>query len=250
MQLNKTVLTDESDAIDHHDQYNAFEIKVRQCGRVHSTESVIWPWAFPKELKEYLICQGEIIYLEAGSVLVLDNNPKQLIVLLQGAIKVCKYVSKHKHSILEFYLSCDSFEYSNEENLNTKITHEVIQSSFIYVGPTNFEVCTNKQKSEFTRLILHKREQKIRTLQSHLSVMATFNAQEKVAYFIVDMYRRLALRNCIHLPMSRVDISHYLSLTPETVSRELNRFNQLGYLKLHRADIEFKRIDSLIKLYS
>ena len=98
--------------------------------------------------------------------------------------------------------------------------------------------------------MLTKRKQKNLEIQTHPSILAIFNAQEKVAFFLVDMYRRLATKKSIHLPMSRVEISHYLSLTPETVSRELNKLDHLGYLKLRRADIVFYNIDALIKLYS
>jgi CRP/FNR family transcriptional regulator, anaerobic regulatory protein len=36
----------------------------------------------------------------------------------------------------------------------------------------------------------------------------------------------------VHLPMSRQDMTHYLGLTIETVSRTLSRFRRLGLIDL------------------
>lgn len=244
MLLNST--TDTELAVRH----DPFQIKIRHCGKINSADSIIWPWAFPKTVKEYLNAHGELVHLEPGNSLVLEEEPKQLVVIIQGAVKASNHVFKHKHSILDFYLAGDSFEYSHEKILGTNIEYEAIQDSYIYIGPIELDEHTDRQHSEFTQFLLNKRKQKNLEIQTHLSILAIFNAQEKVAFFLVDIYRRLDSKKSIHLPMSRVDISRYLSLTPETVSRELNRLDHLGYLKLRRADIVFYNIDALIKLYS
>jgi CRP-like cAMP-binding protein len=231
-------------------KYDPFQMKIRQGGKINPADSIIWPWVFPKELKEQLNTHGELIQLESGCSLLLKQDSTQLVVIIQGAIKASNHIFKHKHSILDFYLPGDSFEYSDEKILDAHIKYEAIQNSFIYISPVDLGEYSSKKHSEFTHFLLNKRKQKTLEIQTHLSVLATFNAQEKVAFFLVNMFQRLAIKNNLHLPMSRVDISHYLSLTPETVSRELNRLDHLGYLKLRRQDIVFYDIDALKNLYS
>ena len=112
--INKTA---DFDAIGHVEKHEPFSIKIRQNGKLNTVDSIIWPWAFPKHLKELLRTQGELIYLKAGESLVLDEYPNQLIILVQGALRVSSHVLKHKHSILKFYFSGDAFEYSHDHFL-------------------------------------------------------------------------------------------------------------------------------------
>ena len=176
--------------------HDPFQIKIRHCGKISSADSIIWPWAFPKAVKEYLNTHGELAHLKPSHTLVLKEDSQQLVVIIQGAVKASNHVFKHKHSILDFYLAGDSFEYSHEKILDTHIEYEAIQDSFMYICPVEF----GKQYSELTRFLLNKRKQKNLEIQTHLSILAIFNAQEKVAFFLVDMYRRLATKKSIHLP--------------------------------------------------
>lgn len=69
-----------------------------------------------------------------------------------------------------------------------------------------------------------------------------FDAEERMAAFLVSLSRRYASRGFsatrLHLPMSRTDISNYLRLVPETVSRILRRFRDNGLVRVERREIE------------
>jgi CRP/FNR family transcriptional regulator, nitrogen fixation regulation protein len=59
------------------------------------------------------------------------------------------------------------------------------------------------------------------------------NALERVAAFLVEMDKRMALTAVLTLPMSRRDIADYLGLTIETVSRAISRLNAAGVLSFN-----------------
>jgi CRP/FNR family nitrogen fixation transcriptional regulator len=56
-------------------------------------------------------------------------------------------------------------------------------------------------------------------------------SQERVAAFLLEMNSRLTAPGGMALPMSRRDITDYLGLTIETVSRMFSAFERKGYLR-------------------
>lgn len=65
-------------------------------------------------------------------------------------------------------------------------------------------------------------------------------ATERTALFLLEMNARLAADNEIVLPMSRKDISDYLGLSLETVSRVMNEFHRAKIIEIR--DYTPKRI--------
>lgn len=79
-----------------------------------------------------------------------------------------------------------------------------------------------------------------------------WNADQRMAAFLVGLSRRLAARGFsasrFQLTMPRTDIANYLRLAPETVSRVLRRFQRDGLLRVDRRALELvdrERLDAL-----
>ena len=83
-------------------------------------------------------------------------------------------------------------------------------------------------------------------------LLGDFTAEERLAAFLallVRRYRRRGLTgNRFSLPMARTDIANYLRLAPETVSRLLRRFQDLGYLSVERRFIDLRDEKGLLSL--
>ncbi|PWI77130.1 transcriptional regulator FNR [Enterobacter sp. CGMCC 5087] len=78
-------------------------------------------------------------------------------------------------------------------------------------------------------------------------------ADVRFAMFIQDLSRRFSLRGYspreFRLPMTRGDIANYLGLTPETISREITKLEQLNILHFRRHFITIQHprvLDALI----
>lgn len=76
-----------------------------------------------------------------------------------------------------------------------------------------------------------------------------FTAEERLAAFLLVISRRYADRGLsathFRLTMARTDIANYLRLAPETVSRILRRFQEVGLIRVERRDIELVEVVQL-----
>ena len=66
--------------------------------------------------------------------------------------------------------------------------------------------------------------------EDHMLLLGRKTAMERVATFLLEMDRRLAVTGMMALPMCRRDIGDYLGLTLETVSRALSQLSDQGIL--------------------
>jgi CRP/FNR family transcriptional regulator, nitrogen fixation regulation protein len=70
----------------------------------------------------------------------------------------------------------------------------------------------------------------LRHAEDHMLLLGRKTAMERVATFLLEMDRRLAVAGMLALPMCRRDIGDYLGLTLETVSRALSQLHSQGVL--------------------
>jgi CRP/FNR family transcriptional regulator len=73
--------------------------------------------------------------------------------------------------------------------------------------------------------------------QEHILALGRFNAEERVAAFLVSLAeaqeRRGHVGPVFDLPATRADIGEFLGLTLETVSRAISAFRKRGWIRLH-----------------
>ena len=82
------------------------------------------------------------------------------------------------------------------------------------------------------RSLLSMTTDNLQHVENHLLLLGRKTALERVAAFLLEMNGRLTEPDVMALPMTRRDISDYLGLTIETVSRALSALKRKGFLKL------------------
>ena len=89
----------------------------------------------------------------------------------------------------------------------------------------------------------------IRHDQNMMLLLSKKNAEERVASFLLDISQRYARRgfsaNHFRLPMSRVDISNYLGLAVETISRVFTRFQKNGLIETQGKEVILQDLEML-----
>ena len=103
-------------------------------------------------------------------------------------------------------------------------------------------------QQEITRLM----SKEIRNDEEMLMAMGGMRAEQRVACFLYNLYRRLLTRsndtNTVRLPMTREEIGNYLGLSLETVSRRMSSLQDDGIIKVNNRLIALLDIDALQKL--
>ena len=92
----------------------------------------------------------------------------------------------------------------------------------------------------------------IRHDQNMMLLLSKKNAEERVASFLLDISQRYQRRGFsashFRLPMSRVDISNYLGLAVETISRVFTRFQNNELIETQGKEIILRDMDALYEM--
>ncbi|MFW1466539.1 helix-turn-helix domain-containing protein, partial [Vibrio parahaemolyticus] len=79
-------------------------------------------------------------------------------------------------------------------------------------------------------------------------LLLTKTAEERIAWFLLQMSQRTDSANLVNLPMPRQDIADHLGLTIETVSRTLKQLARTGWIKqLSSRRIQLVKLDALTR---
>ena len=88
--------------------------------------------------------------------------------------------------------------------------------------------------------------------QKLIALLAGYSAHQRLASLLLSISNRLRQQKLsstrFRLPMSRGEISNYLGLTVETVSRGFSHFQREGYLKVNKKEVEIVDKPSLEQL--
>jgi CRP/FNR family transcriptional regulator len=89
----------------------------------------------------------------------------------------------------------------------------------------------------------------IRRQRSMMLLLGTLHAEERLAWFLVDLGQRYQARGFsasrFVLRMSRADLGSYLGLRLETVSRLLSRLHKEGILRVSNKTVEILDLDAV-----
>lgn len=85
--------------------------------------------------------------------------------------------------------------------------------------------------------------------QEHLFSLGIHTAEQKLAYFLIEYRNRLSYLHfridTIRLSMNRADLSSYLGLTLETLSRSFTFLEKKGYILVKNKDVTFINFEGL-----
>ena len=165
----------------------------------------------------------------AGDTVFERGAPAQFVyVVSTGALCRFRPLPGGRRSILQFLFAGDGFGY--EPGNHHRDTVQALTDTEVLATGRKGLVAASKSRCSEALFFAAARAFVIAEEQS--VIVRGRTATERTALFLLEMNTRLAADNEIVLPMGRKDISDYLGLTLETVSRVLNRFHRAKIIEI------------------
>ena len=162
-----------------------------------------------------------------------DEPAEYVYQVIRGAVRTYKLLSDGRRQIGAFHLPGDVF------GLESGMAHRLAAEAVI---DTTVRLVTRRSLEQaagidvqVARRLWTMTAGELRHAEDHMLLLGRKNAMERVANFLLEMDRRLAVAGMMALPMCRRDIGDYLGLTLETVSRALSQLHNEGVLGLSGA---------------
>jgi CRP/FNR family transcriptional regulator, nitrogen fixation regulation protein len=165
----------------------------------------------------------------AGDTVFERGAPAQFVyVVSTGALCRFRPLPRGRRSILQFLFAGDGFGY--EPGSHHRDTVQALTDTEVLATGRKGLVAASKSRCSEALFFAAARAFVIAEEQS--VIVRGRTATERTALFLLEMNTRLAADNEIVLPMGRKDISDYLGLSLETVSRAMNKFHRAKIIEI------------------
>jgi CRP/FNR family nitrogen fixation transcriptional regulator len=172
---------------------------------------------------EFLYRKDEEIYGE-------DEPAEYVYQIIRGAVRTYKLLSDGRRQIGAFHLPGDVF--GLESGANHRLAAEAIINTTVRLVKRSSLEQAAEVDVRIARKLWSITAGELRHAEDHMLLLGRKNAMERVANFLLEMDRRLAVAGMMALPMCRRDIGDYLGLTLETISRSFSQLQDQGVLGL------------------
>ncbi|ABD89581.1 helix-turn-helix domain-containing protein [Rhodopseudomonas palustris] len=171
---------------------------------------------------------SEFSYRKEEEIYGEDETSEYVYQVVSGAVRNYKLLSDGRRQIGAFYLPGDVF--GLESGPVHRLTAEAIVDTTVRLLKRRSLEQAAATDVNVARSLWAMTAGELRHAEDHMLLLGRKNAMERVANFLLEMDRRLAVAGLMALPMCRRDIGDYLGLTLETVSRALSQLHSQGVL--------------------
>lgn len=163
-----------------------------------------------------------------------DKEPAEYVYeVLRGAVRTCKLLDDGRRQVGAFHLPGDIF--GLETDPNHRMTADAVVDTTVRMVRRKSVEAAALHDIDVANALRTLAVRDLKHAEDHMVLLGRKTALERVATFLLEMDRRLAVAGMFELPMCRRDIGDYLGLTLETVSRIISQLHTKGILGLSSA---------------
>jgi CRP/FNR family transcriptional regulator, nitrogen fixation regulation protein len=171
---------------------------------------------------------SEFTYHKDEEIYGEDEPAEYVYQVITGAVRSYKLLSDGRRQIGAFHLPGDVFGLESG-TAHRLATEAIIDTTVRLVKRKSLEQAASVDV-QIARKLWTITAGELRHAEDHMLLLGRKTAMERVATFLLEMDRKLAVAGMMALPMCRRDIGDYLGLTLETVSRALSQLHAQGVL--------------------
>jgi len=199
---------------------------------ISSTKAASVPFAKPDQFCGLTghagLVASEFSYRKDEEIYGEDELAEYVYQVIRGAVRTYKLLSDGRRQIGAFLLPGDVF--GLESGTSHRLAAEAVIDTTVRLVKRNGLEQAADVNVQVARKLWGITAGELRHAENHMLLLGRKNAMERVANFLLEMDRRLAVAGMMALPMCRRDIGDYLGLTRETVSRTLSQLHDDGVL--------------------
>lgn len=178
------------------------------------------------------------IRLEPKQILFLDHDELDYyFTVFHGLISISKYMIDGRRQIAGFLFPGDLLGMSCEETY--AYTAQAVTTTELCRFPRRQFEALADEFPELERRLLQAVSNELIEAQRHMLLLGRQTAEERIAWFLLDLSQRATLRgepdSPVFVPMVRADVADYLGLALETVSRVLSTLHQRKLIEVSGA---------------
>lgn len=191
--------------------------------------------------------------IQKGAILFQQGDDFQSVYAVRtGALKTYALDSSGEEQITGFHLASEVIGLSGYDSGTYPLTAKALETTTVCEIPiTQLDQLANDMP-DLRRQLMRNMSGEIRHDQKMMMLLSKKNAEERIASFLIDISERFVRRGfsqtSFRLAMSRVDISNYLGLAVETVSRVFTRFQKTELIATQGKEITLLEVKTLYQM--
>lgn len=191
------------------------------------------------------IQKGELLFKQGDEF-------KSAYAIRTGALKTYTIAPSGEEQITSFNLASELVGLSGYAEAIHPVTAKALETTTVCELPLEKLESLCDQMPSLRKQIMRTMSGEIRQDQQMMLQLSKKSADERLAYFLMDLSNRFERRGfsakAFRLTMSRVDIANYLGLAVETISRIFTRFQKNGFIATDGKEISILNMEALTSL--
>lgn len=233
-------------------------VQLRASSQAHCKDCTLAPLCLPLSINpadlnalDNIVKRGRP--LKRGDYLFRQDTPFDYVsVVRTGALKTFHLNDDGVEQIVGFHLPGELVGLSGVSSGLYPSSAQALETTFMCEIPFDRLEQLSMQLPSFRRQLLHMMSREICHDQQMLMMLAKKSADERIATFLLNLSARFQARGLsaqqFHLSMTRTDLSNYLGLAVETISRVFGRLQRNTYLYAKGREIHLVNMEKLREL--
>lgn len=202
-----------------------------------------------REIDEPIARMGRLLHYRRGAEIFGEGQRSEYVYrVVSGAVRTSRILNTGRRQICQFYLPGDYFGLEADDHHATSAF--AVNDAQILLTNRHMIAKLTCRRRDVTQQLMAISSEETKHLQDQI-LLLTKTAEERLAWFLLQMNQRTESANLVNLPMPRQDIADHLGLTIETVSRTLKQLARARWIKpLSSRRIQLVDPDALTRLVS